>query len=76
MPQLAIDEFDTHCPLHACVPELHVKPQLTPLQVAVELNGGVHAVQDVPHEFVDVFDRHWLPQRWKPVLQTKSHAPE
>ena len=28
----------------------------------------------VPHELTEVFERHCEPQRWKPVLQVKSHV--
>ena len=45
VPQLAVELFEAQAPLQACVPALHEKPHETPLQVAVEPAGGVHAVQ-------------------------------
>jgi hypothetical protein len=57
-------------------PPPQVKPQLVPLQVIVELAGPAgHAVQELPQLLMSVFERHWLPQRWKPALHEKSHAP-
>ena len=51
--------------LAACdlAPVLQVKPQETPLQVAVEFAGGVQAEHDVPHELSAVFETQALPQR-------------
>ena len=35
-----------------------------------------HEVQDVaPHDVTALFETHAPPQLWKPVLQTKPHAP-
>ena len=32
-------------------------------------------MQSVPQLLTSVFDTHWLPHLWKPLLQVKSHAP-
>jgi hypothetical protein len=40
-----------------------VKPQLVPLQVAVEFAGGEHTVHVVPHALVEVLMTHTPPQR-------------
>ena len=45
-------------------------PQLVPSQVATPFPpvGPGHAVQDVPHVAVLVFETHCPEQRWKPLL--------
>ncbi len=48
---------------HANVPELHEKPHVCPLHVAVEFAGGTHAVHEVPHVATAVSETHWLPHR-------------
>jgi hypothetical protein len=53
---------------------LQVRPQLTPLQVVAPLPEVGHALHELPQLLTLVFDRHALPQRWKPALQVKSHA--
>ncbi len=53
-----------------------MKSHANPLQVAVPLAGAVHDVHELaPQESTEVFETHALPQRWKPELQAKSHAP-
>ena len=75
-PHAELRSAGTHWPPHALKPPLQVKPQLVPLQLAVEFGGpaghGVHEV--VPHEFTSVFDTQAVPHLWKPVLHTMSHA--
>ena len=75
-PQALAKSGGTHSPLQKLAPAAQVKPQLVPLQFGVEPAGPVgHAVHELPQLFTSVFDRHWLPHLWKPVLQVKSHAP-
>ncbi len=75
VPQALAKSTGTHSPLQERVPVPQLKPQLVPLQVAVELTGPVgHGVHELPQLFKSVFERHWLPQRWKPTLQVKSQA--
>lgn len=53
-----------------CVPELQVKSQATPLQVAVPLKGGEQAVHElVPQLEVERFDTQAPLQPCAPVLQ-------
>jgi hypothetical protein len=53
---------------------LQTKSHATPLQMATELAGGVHGVQLEPQFAISLLSLHSLPQRWKPLLQVKSHA--
>ena len=60
--------------LHRCVPVLQVKSQLTPLQVALPLTGGVQGVHELaPHELTERFETHAPLQPCAPVLQVKPH---
>jgi hypothetical protein len=61
-------------PLHRRVPALQVKPQVELVHDTEEFAGEGHGEQLAPQLSTDVLDTHWLPQRWKPALQTKSHA--
>ena len=64
LPQELAKSAGTHSPRQAKVPVPQMKPQLVPLQVAVELTGPVgHGEQEVPQLFKSLLDRHWLPQR-------------
>ena len=53
--------FETHWPLHRCVPATQVKPHVVPSHVAVELAGGMHGAQLPPHEPGSLFERHNAP---------------
>ena len=52
---------DTHAPLHAVNPALHVNPQRAPVQVATPFAGAEHGVHDAPHVVTDVLSAHALP---------------
>lgn len=49
-------------------------PQLVPLHVALPLVGTGQGVHELPQELRLVLSAHELPQRWVPVLHTKSQA--
>jgi hypothetical protein len=55
-------------------PPLHVKPQLVPSHVAIAFAGGMHCVQLVPHDCVEVLSAQVPPQSWKPPLHVKPHV--
>jgi hypothetical protein len=62
VPQLLMLVFDTHAVPHKWKPELHVKPHVVPLQVAVAFAGGVHGVQNVPQVRMLELEAQVLPQ--------------
>jgi hypothetical protein len=66
---------EMHEPPQALNPELHMKPQLTPLHVGEELAGAVHAEHDEPQLATLVLSTHAPPHSWKPALQSKSQLP-
>jgi hypothetical protein len=43
---------------------LQLKPHDEPLQVAVAFAGGVHGVQELPHELVLPLLEHAAPHAW------------
>jgi hypothetical protein len=63
-----------HVPPQSLAPALQVRPHAKPSHVDTPLGEPGHAVHDEPQLAVDVFDRHWFPHRWKPLLHTKSQA--
>ena len=68
------DAVTAHAFPHAVVPLPHVNPHWVPLQVAVALVGGVHAVHEVvPQLAMLVFDEQVPLQLWEPLLQLKPH---
>lgn len=62
LPQVAVLVLDAHAPLQACNPELQVKPQLVPSQVATLLAGGLQGVHEAPQVAVLALDAHPEPQ--------------
>jgi hypothetical protein len=46
------------------------------VQVRTELAGPfAHGVQLRPQVSTELSGTHWVPHRWKPGLQVKSHTP-
>jgi len=65
VPQLAVLLLLTHTPAQRWKPALHVKPQETPLHVAVAFAGGAHGTQElVPQLLVLLLLTQTPPQLW------------
>ena len=62
----------THAPAQRRKPELQTSPHDTPSHVGVEFVPPGQAVHAPPQLLIELLDRHWLPQRWKPESHTKS----
>ena len=61
-----------HALPHSLVPELHVRPQVLPLQVATPFGSVAHGVQLAPQLATELLSRQTPEQRWVFVLQTQA----